>query len=224
MGCRFEKTVRWNIITSGKSKVVFSGYLKNTIGEAHNILDIGTSQRFNKELREYESWFDGKNYTAAGYNPMMVYGKYNCDRSEDIHNMSFPDESFDAVICIQVLEHVENPFLAAREIIRVLKPGGRLMVTVPFLSFYHGKKQRDHAPDHESYPDLWRFTYQGLEQLFKGISKTETVSLSGPIETRLSFILPERLLDFKFFRGLIDMFDRPRKARSTRRYLLYGVK
>lgn len=154
----------------------------------------------------------------------MIYGKYNCDRSEDIQKMSFSDGYFDAVICIQVLEHVENPLLAAKEIIRVLKPGGSLLVTVPFLAFYHGKKCRNHAPDHESYPDLWRFTYQGLEQLFRDITHVETASLSGPIETRLSFILPDWLLNFKFVRGLIDIVDHPQKVRSTKRYLLYGVK
>jgi SAM-dependent methyltransferase len=69
--------------------------------------------------------------------------------------LPFKDETFDAVISSAVLEHVKDPFLCAREIIRVLKPGGELMCCVPFLQPMHG------YPHH-----YYNMSEQGLANLF----------------------------------------------------------
>lgn len=66
-----------------------------------------------------------------------------------------PDEYFDSAICINVLEHIPNPYAAVREIARILKPGGVLIVFTPFL-----------ARIHEEPHDYYRFTGYGLEYLF----------------------------------------------------------
>ncbi|MFM0165655.1 class I SAM-dependent methyltransferase [Paraburkholderia sediminicola] len=69
--------------------------------------------------------------------------------------LPFKDKSFDAVFSMAVLEHVKDPFLCAREIIRVLKPGGELMCCVPLLQPVHG------YPHH-----YYNMTAQGLANLF----------------------------------------------------------
>lgn len=48
-----------------------------------------------------------------------------------IEQLGFRSDTFDAVICVGVIEYVENQEEAIRELIRVLKPGGMLVVTVP---------------------------------------------------------------------------------------------
>lgn len=45
--------------------------------------------------------------------------------------LPWPGESFDAVAAWEVLEHLENPHHAVREILRVLKPGGRFLLSLP---------------------------------------------------------------------------------------------
>lgn len=45
--------------------------------------------------------------------------------------LPFPDDTFDLVICSEVMEHIPDDAAAASELARVLKPGGRLAVTVP---------------------------------------------------------------------------------------------
>ncbi|MCB1124541.1 MAG: methyltransferase domain-containing protein, partial [Verrucomicrobiae bacterium] len=52
--------------------------------------------------------------------------------------LPFRDNCFDVVLSFSVLEHVKDPFRAAREMIRVLKPGGYLHIEMPFLIQEHG--------------------------------------------------------------------------------------
>ncbi len=54
-------------------------------------------------------------------------------RHEDVRRTSFPNDYFDFVLSSDVLEHVPYPERAFHEISRILKPGGRLIFTVPFL-------------------------------------------------------------------------------------------
>jgi len=49
----------------------------------------------------------------------------------DIHSLPFRDAFFDLVICSEVMEHIRDHQAAAREVVRVLKPGGDLVVSVP---------------------------------------------------------------------------------------------
>jgi len=73
-----------------------------------------------------------------------------------VYELPFGDKSFDIVLCMAVIEHLEDPKVAIAEIQRVLKPGGKILVSVPFL-----------FPIHDSPNDFWRFTKYGLKVLFK---------------------------------------------------------
>lgn len=72
-------------------------------------------------------------------------------RAEDL---PFDAQSYDCVLCTEVLEHCADPAAALREIARVLKPGGRAFVTTPFL-----------VAEHEMPQDYYRFTPSALRLL-----------------------------------------------------------
>ncbi len=71
-----------------------------------------------------------------------------------VTEMPFEDNSVDLVVSQEVLEHVPHPFLAMREIHRVIKPRGVAFVQLPFV-----------IGDHPCPNDYWRFTRQGIVEL-----------------------------------------------------------
>ena len=75
----------------------------------------------------------------------------------DIEHLPIRDTHFDTVICLEVLEYVPHPGAALSELRRVLKPGGTLIVSTPFL----------HRAD--ALQDRWRFTEHGLHLVLNQI-------------------------------------------------------
>jgi uncharacterized protein YbaR (Trm112 family) len=55
----------------------------------------------------------------------------------DVHSLPFKDKSFDAVLAMNAFEHYRDPFAAAKEIYRVLKPGGKVLIHTAFLQPLH---------------------------------------------------------------------------------------
>lgn len=86
-----------------------------------------------------------------------------------------PSAYFDVVVCTEVLEHTLQPFEAVKEILRILKPGGIVLVSAPFNFRIHGPL-----------PDCWRFTEHGLKELFKDYSEIAIESL----DTKDRFLMP----------------------------------
>jgi SAM-dependent methyltransferase len=72
--------------------------------------------------------------------------------------MSFRDQSLDGIICCEVLEHVPESRVAMEEIGRILKPEGRLAVSVLFFYPLHGVDSEDRG-------DYWRFAPGNLKIL-----------------------------------------------------------
>jgi SAM-dependent methyltransferase len=73
--------------------------------------------------------------------------------SADVQHLPFADATFDTVMCLEVLQYVDEPATALSEMRRVVRPNGALIVSTPFV----------HRPDSER--DMWRFTIHGLEAL-----------------------------------------------------------
>jgi SAM-dependent methyltransferase len=96
------------------------------------------------------------------------------DHAGTVERTGLSDEAFDLVLCTQVLEHCDDPFLGVREIRRILRPGGHLIVSVPHVWFYH-----PHPADH------WRFTQEGILKLCSdaGLRPVELLGQGGAVVT-----------------------------------------
>jgi SAM-dependent methyltransferase len=70
--------------------------------------------------------------------------------------LGFRDDTFDVVLCTEMLEHVPEPQRAIDEMRRVLKPGGTLLLTTRFL-----------FPIHDAPHDYFRYTKYGLRHLLR---------------------------------------------------------
>ena len=112
---------------------------------------------------EYSAYFPGfKKFTFD------IDKKWNPDIVGDICNTEFEDESWDLIICSNVIEHVPMIFDMAREIERILKIDGYLLIDCPWSYPYHAEPP--------SFGDYWRVSLDGLSALFtlKPINKIQT--------------------------------------------------
>jgi SAM-dependent methyltransferase len=107
---------------------------------ARSILDVGCGEGFTmRELRE-----SGLGVTTVGvdYSPAaLAWSQANSvARSPlhvaDVHHLPFSDNSFDLVLCLEVLEHVPNSGLGLRELLRVARD--HVLVSVPHEPFFRG--------------------------------------------------------------------------------------
>ncbi len=65
----------------------------------------------------------------------------------DAHRLPFDDESFDIILCTAVLEHCYLPHLVLREVARVLRPGGTLLMGASFWESWHGESYFHFTPN-----------------------------------------------------------------------------
>jgi SAM-dependent methyltransferase len=105
----------------------------------------------------------------------------------DLHRVPLADATLDAVICNGVLEHVAVPERVVDELWRVLKPGGRIYVSLPFLQGYH-----------PSPTDFHRFTIDGARQLLDRFTIDRLVNTRGSAST-VTWILSSFLAELVSF-------------------------
>lgn len=114
----------------------------NKIPAGLKILDAGAGQKRYKQACAHLEYIsqDFAKYDGEGDGAGFQQGTWDqtgLDIVSDIISIPVPDSSFDAVMCVEVFEHLPNPILAIKEFSRILKPGGYLIITAPFASGVH---------------------------------------------------------------------------------------
>jgi SAM-dependent methyltransferase len=106
------------------------------------ILDAGAGELRNKQHCAHLTYVsqDFGGYDGRGDGQGLHTGDWNTSTVDircDIAAIPEPDGSFDAVLCSEVLEHVADPLAVLRELGRLLRKGGSLVLTAPFCSLTH---------------------------------------------------------------------------------------
>jgi SAM-dependent methyltransferase len=127
--------------------------LRNWIGKSAKglVLDIGSADGHMR------SWLRNCEYIGLDY-PVTAQGMYGTrpDIFADGAALPLTDASIDTVLLLEVLEHVRDARAVLHEITRVLKPGGVLLLSIPFL-----------YPLHDAPHDYRRYTAPGLEDAIR---------------------------------------------------------
>jgi SAM-dependent methyltransferase len=90
------------------------------------------------------------------------------DQIVDAHDMPFDDSFFDAVLAIEVVEHLADPAMAIREFHRVLRCGGRAIISIPFMFHIHADPE-----------DYQRFTQSGIRKICQKFSNITIIPIGG---------------------------------------------
>ena len=149
-GDRFNHRVAWwsglvcGCGMNALNRAVFRAFLDGC-REDDRIYHVGYRSAFRHWLSERLPNVVSSQY-EEGRNPGEIE---NGIRYEDLTRLSFSDNEFDCVICLEVLEHISDYKAALREMARTLKPGGRALLSFPWL----GGNHYDHLVRAEQLPD-----------------------------------------------------------------------
>lgn len=115
-----------------------------------DVLDVGCGRK------PYRAWVVATRYVGVDIDTPETRSLGAADVYYDGRVLPFGDATFDAVVCSQVLEHVFQPEEFLSEIRRVLRPGGKLVLAVPFV-----------WDEHEQPRDFARYSSFGVRDLLE---------------------------------------------------------
>src|SRR5437763_6708325 len=129
------------------------------------IVEFGSLQVEPEQSNDLRPIFQDKEFIGTDMRPGP-----GVDRVEDLRSLSFADGEVGTAVCIDTLEHCEDPLAACRAMHRVLRPGGICAVASVMFFPIHG------------YPsDYWRFTPDGLRVLLPSFERVWAQGVGHPL-------------------------------------------
>ena len=183
---------------------------------SNRTLDIGAGTGSTlKLLRRYGGAAYGVEFSTVAIHMLKQGGLTSIVRSNAEESMPFKTDTFSAVTCLDVLEHLENDSGLLAEMVRVCKPGGFILVTVPAMPFLWSS--HDEALHHKrryvkkqllnriaslnctvtrsTYYNAFLFLPIAAVRMFKSFMRTEV----GKAESDFFMLLPEWLNSVLYF-------------------------
>jgi len=128
-------------------------------------VDIGCADQAIRHLLPESAQYIGLDY----YETAVTWYQSRPDAFADARHLPLADGSTDSALMLHVLEHLDRPGQALREAARILRPGGSLLIEVPFL-----------YPVHDAPLDYRRWTREGLEVEIRAVGlRTDTITPIG---------------------------------------------
>lgn len=137
--------------------------------ETGAVLDVGCGEQPYRSLLTRAGSYQGLDIAEAD-------DRFGYARDDTLYVSGYPwpvaGASVDLALCTEVLEHVLEPSLLLSEVRRCLRPGGRLLMTVPFAARWHFVPY-----------DYWRFTPSGITHLLReaGFADVRVFSRGNPV-------------------------------------------
>jgi SAM-dependent methyltransferase len=159
-----------------KSDLNFRREIIDKIKNNMRVLDIGKSMRedFNK--------IKCKEIKTLDINIFDDYPDIQLDLSEEVEiEKTELYERFDVIICLAVLEHVYNPFIAIQNLKKMLTHNGIIFGYVPFLYHYH-------APQDLYFQDYYRYSKDGLAYLLKDFKDVKIYPVRGRLSSAMHIL------------------------------------
>ncbi len=129
-----EHTHWWHI---GKRRIVYSllrRYLPKGNPANRRALDLGCGTGLNLDHLERYARATGTDYVEEALDFCRARGHKRLCKADAAH-LPFADRYFDIATALDVIEHLDDDLVALRELYRVMKPGGLLIVSVPAYKF-----------------------------------------------------------------------------------------
>lgn len=172
----FEKEYWWHVSRRRLVRRLIDRYA-GTLGPDQRYLDLGcgTGMMLSELGTRFEAPF-GTDLSAEALSFARTRVPVALAQS-DARDLPFPDSHFDLITCLDIIEHVRDDVACIRESLRVCKPGGYLVLSVPALDFLWG--EHDEAVYHlrrYSWPSLKAKIGAGGFEVLKGTYAVMTLT------------------------------------------------
>ena len=199
-----------------KSDLNFRNEIIDKIKNNMSVLDIGKSMRedFNK--------IKCKEIKTLDINIFQEYPDIQLDLSEEFEiEKTELYERFDVIICLAVLEHVYNPFIAIQNLKKMLTHNGIIFGYVPFLYHYH-------APRDLYFQDYYRYSKDGLAYLLKDFKDVKIYPVRGRLSSAMHILFgsmwKKTFEKLKFNLFLDRFFSKNKNSMQTGGYNFIAIK
>ena len=160
-----------------KNKSDFRDKILQNLNASDFVLDIG------KGMRDKFAQIKSKNIETLDVNEFDDYPDIIFDLCDELDPSLI--NRYDKIICLAILEHVYNPFIAVDNLKKMLNDNGIIYGYVPYLYHYH-------APKNLKFQDYFRFSKDALTYLFKDFSQVTLYPIRGRISTPLNILFAGR--------------------------------